>query len=219
MRADSLPSITRTISSRSALLGPGVKLLTPDEVASAYTLLGHVEHLYPGFRLWFARKVVPGCVEGSRAILTTVDEKSKEISGIAILKRDLHEQKVCTLFVHPDHTGRGNGARLLAEGLMWLGNSRPIITVGEKRYGVFSRLLDRHGFELTSKVYGLYRSDEAEYVFNDFARVHEASTSPCPSALPYVSIGERRNVSANARPHSFSADTTLSGNLNWDAYS
>ena len=165
MHTDILPSITRTIGSRSALLGPGVKRLTPEEVPGAYTLLEHVEHLYPSFRLWFTRKVIPGCMEGSRAILTTVDEKSKEISGIVILKRGLHEQKVCTLFVHPDHAGRGNGARLLAEGLIWLANSRPIITVGEKRCGVFSPLFKRHGFELTLQVCGLYKSDETEYVF------------------------------------------------------
>ncbi len=219
MHADLLPSITRTTGSRLGLLDPGVKRLRPDEVPSAYTLLEHVEHLYPGFRLWFARKVIPGCVEGSRAILTTADKRTKEISGIAILKRDLHEQKVCTLFVHPDHTGQGNGTRLLAEGLAWLGNSRPIITVGESRYEVFSGLLKRHGFELTSKIRGLYRSDEAEYVFNDFARLHRAPIIPSRNELPYDSIGERRNVSANARPHSSSADTTLSGNLNWDAYS
>jgi GNAT superfamily N-acetyltransferase len=218
MRTDFLPSIARTIGSRS-VLRPGVKCLTPEEVAGAYTLLEHVEHLYPGFRLWFARKVIPGCVEGSRAILATVDEKGKEISGIAILKRDLHEQKVCTLFVHPDHTGRGNGARLLAEGLTWLENPRPIITVDEKRHGVFSSLLKRHGFELTSKVHDLYRLGETEYIFNDFGGLHTAPASPRRSAIPYVSVGERRNVSANARPHSSSADTMLSGNFNWDAYS
>ncbi len=155
----------------------------------------------------------------NKSILTTVEEKSGEISGITILKRDLNEQKVCTLFVHPDHTGRGNGARLLAAGLVWLENPCPIITVGETRYGAFSRLLKRHGFELTSKVCDLYRSGEAEYVFNDFTRLHRAPASPGFNAAPYVPIGERRSVSASARPHSSSADTTLSGNLNWYAYS
>jgi GNAT superfamily N-acetyltransferase len=219
MRADYLPDITQTKGFRSAPLGPAVKRLTPEEVAGAYTLLEHVEHLYPGFRLWFARKVIPGCVEGSRAVFTTVDRKSNEISGIAILKRDLCEQKICTLFVHPDHTGRGNGTRLLAEGLTWLDNPRPIITVGEKRYKTFSRLLERQGFELTAKVYGLYRPAEAEYVFNDFAGLYRASLSPRCGALPYDPISEQRNVNTKTRPHSSSADTTLSGNLNWDAYS
>jgi GNAT superfamily N-acetyltransferase len=219
MHADLAPSVSRTIISRSKLLGSRVKRLTPEEMLGAYTLLEHVEHLYPGFRIWFARKVIPGCLEGSRAIFTTVDEKTKNISGIAILKRDRHEQKICTLFVHPDHIGRGNGARLLAEGLTWLGNSRPIITVAEKRCGIFSPLFKRHGFELTSKVCNLYRVGETEYIFNDFTGLTWRPPHPAVVRAPDLFIGERRNVNANARPRSSCADTTLSGNLNWDAYS
>jgi GNAT superfamily N-acetyltransferase len=172
MHTDLLPSITRTLVPGSERAEPCIKRLTPDEMLNAYTLLQHVERFYPGFRSWFTSKVIPGCVQGSRAIFTTVDRKTKETSGIAILKRGFHEQKVCTLFVHPDHTGRGNGTRLLAEGLTWLGNARPIITVGEQRYAVFQRLLNRHGFELTSKADGLYRVGETEYIFNDFSGIY-----------------------------------------------
>ena len=61
MQAHFVPNTTRTTVTRSELLGSGVKRLAPEEVLSAYRLLEHVEHLYPGFRTWFAAKDIHGC--------------------------------------------------------------------------------------------------------------------------------------------------------------
>ena len=51
----------------------------------------------------------------------------------------------------------------------WLGENRPIITVGESRLAYFQCLFDNYGFRHTAAVSGMYRPEETEHIFNDFA--------------------------------------------------
>lgn len=159
-------AIEAAISRRGPSLA-AVEQLSLDQVVRSRGFLRQVETHYPDFEGWFSNKVLPGCVDGSRAVFATFDGPGETMSGLAIAKRGDLELKICTLFVHPRHGGRGNGTGLLRSAIDWLGSPFPVITVGAARLPLFRALFDRHGFKLTSTSPGLYRVGETEHAFNE----------------------------------------------------
>ena len=152
---------------------PIVKL-SPGDLVESYTFVRRLEGYYPGFRSWFAKKVYPGCHLGTRAAFACLNEM-QQLVGIAIVKREKGEQKICTLFVEPSYAGRGIGTRLLNTSVTWLEDLSPIITVDESRLGSFGKILTANGFRVTSRILDLYSVGRIEYIFNE----KQTSTIDC----------------------------------------
>jgi hypothetical protein len=93
---------------------------------------------YPDFKYWFYEKVVPGIDHGSRKILDV--RRNGVIIGIAILKKDRNETKLCTLKVHQDYQNLGIGIKLFHQSFDWLETSKPLLTVNEERHPQFKRI-------------------------------------------------------------------------------
>ncbi len=88
------------------------------------------------------------------------------IDGLAILKRDEDEHKICTLWVRPGQRGAGLGEDLLAESIGWLGCARPLLTVPAEALHHFIPLVAKRGFCISQHAHGYYRANHCEYVFN-----------------------------------------------------
>ncbi len=196
-----LPPLANDFSSSAASPAPVFRCERQGDVLSAYRVLAHLESFYPGFSAWFAQKVIPGCVDGSRAVLAAIDTKTGRMLGVAVVKRTHSERKICTLYVRPHCAGRGYGIRLLREAMVWLDHPRPIITVGASRLQNFNPLFARYGFEITSKIDDLYIAGEPEYVFNDFAGVHVGGMLQQPIGSDHSSDVKHLGTSAMARPY------------------
>ncbi|WP_081158968.1 GNAT family N-acetyltransferase [Ensifer aridi] len=132
--------------------------------SNGLSLISGFDALYPDIEHWFASKVAPGLSDGSRRLLIERDLDS--VRGFAILKKEAHERKICTLWVRPDQRRRGVGQRLIDESIAWLECEKPMLTVPEEAILDFWGLLTRNGFELRQRAVNYYRLGRCEYVFN-----------------------------------------------------
>lgn len=130
------------------------------------SLLAGFSIFYPGIEQWMTEKVIPGLVVGTRRVI--VERNGETVLAFAILKKELDERKICTLWVSPDQRGRGLGQRLLSGSIEWLECAKPVLTVPEEIFPQFKRLLAKNSFELRQRVDGYYRLGKSEYVYNGF---------------------------------------------------
>lgn len=154
-----------------------------DENLSSYNLSGLLPWLpevlqplsreYPGFQTWFNAKVLTGLLTGTRLILVSME--NDEIAGIAILKRDKLERKICTLRVVPAYRGKGYGGALMDYARRLLRTDHPLITVPSSRLSEFQTILCRHEFELVQRLPDYYLDGQTEYVFNGYLHVRNSS--------------------------------------------
>ena len=88
---------------------------------------------YPKYKKWFFTKQLPETLNSNeRNILFVRNPKNeKDIIAMACLKKDLDEQKICTLFVSKEYRGIGIGKKLIEESINWLGTTKPFITIAD----------------------------------------------------------------------------------------
>lgn len=142
-----------------------------DEACALWSTLSPLKAMYPGFSVWYWSKVLPGLLRGTRHILRqgTLDRPS----GIAILKRDVDENKICTLWVANADRGRGVGRELIEEAISWMGDEHPLFTVPAERYEEFRPLMERLRFKETARLQSVYRPGVVEHIYN--SRLYTAS--------------------------------------------
>ena len=78
-------------------------------------LLSDLENEYPDFNSWYFNKVIPGIFQGDRCVV--LKQIKEEFVGIAILKRDRDERKICTLRVTNNIKGNGIGSALITDAI------------------------------------------------------------------------------------------------------
>lgn len=129
-------------------------------------ILKDIEKFYPKFKDWYTHKVIPGLINGSREILT--EYRDGQLIGIAIIKNERDEKKICTIKVLPQYQNKGIGIRLLKRALNSLNTDRPLVTVPEERFKEFHKIFTYYGFKLTQISNEHYRKNKKEYVYNGF---------------------------------------------------
>ncbi len=134
------------------------------DLSDVYSVLAHLEGMYPGFRLWYFSKVVTGVRNRQRQVFAAY--AGSQIIGVAIAKRSAWERKLCTLWVEPEARSSGIADRLAESTFGWIGTRQPLFTVPEERLSEFARLINLWNFTEIERVVGLYRFQKIEYVFN-----------------------------------------------------
>jgi len=143
---------------------PATGAFCEDQADLIWPAIEHLELTYPGFRVWFYGKVVPGLRTGERGLL--VRGAISNPSGIAITKRDANETKVCTLWVADAYRQSGLGKELLEEAIDWCDEALPLFTVPAEQIAAFVGLVERFGFVETARIRSLYRPGVVEHIFN-----------------------------------------------------
>ncbi len=133
--------------------------------AEALAFLLPISREYPGIENWFRSKVVPGLKNGSRHLVRV--HREGRLVALGIGKKELGENKICTVRVAPDFIGRGLGLRIFGSLMDWMGSDQPLATVSEDRLPEFEQIFSYFGFRLTSTANGLYRPGKTEYLFNE----------------------------------------------------
>ena len=124
---------------------------------------------YPGFHGWFWRKLFWGFLNGRRTFLLAMHRD--KIAGLAILKNEIRESKICTLFVDKRYRRAEVGSMLLDTSIQVLSaqnGALPFITVPERRIDSLGPLLESRGFVLTDVRFGHYLPNMNEYLFNGY---------------------------------------------------
>ena len=123
-----------------------------------------IETIYPDYIDWYQRVFLTGLKRGERALIVATNRK--HLVGCALVKKTPDESKICTLFVHPDHRGKGIGTQLMKASLSYLG-PHPLLTVSEQNLAQFQPLLNKFNFHLDGQA---KRGKHMEYYFNDRKR-------------------------------------------------
>ena len=103
-------------------------------------------------------------LQNSREII--ICEKDSRIVGVAILKKTINEQKICTLRVEKDFQKMGIGSKLMEYSFEWLENDKPLITFHKTKQGDFEPLLKRYNFRLDQINEMYYSIFNTELVYN-----------------------------------------------------
>lgn len=142
-----------------------------EAIATGETLwptLAPLEALYPTFRNWYFGKVLPGLTTGTRELIVAGPPDTP--TGVAIVKREIAETKICTVWVAEDQREAGIGRELLERAIDVSGVALPLFSVPAERHEAFKPLLRRFGFAETARITSLYRSGVVEHVFNGVIR-------------------------------------------------
>lgn len=127
-------------------------------------LLQPVSPMYPNFDAWLNFTFRRSLTSGKRKIVTAY--YGSELAGIALLKSDLSERKICTFYISESFRELGIGQKLLDVAIDTLDSSDSFITVSEERDSGLSPLLRSKGFKLVSSVPKLYRPDSTEHFYS-----------------------------------------------------
>lgn len=124
-----------------------------------------LSHLYPGFKAWYEQKVLPGIVLGERSLL--IELRNNSLAGIAIIKDDGIEKKLCCLRVISEFQNKsGIGLRLFERSMKELDTQYPLLSVSNDRAHDFERLFQYFGFKKSWEYPDLYRPKKIEFSFN-----------------------------------------------------
>ena len=100
-------------------------------VSKAYSIIDDVSIFYPNYFKWYWEKVIPNILKGTRdVIIVTVNY---EIVGVAIVKKEENEKKLCTIFVKEEYRDKQITIRLLEECFSFLETSTPLVTISEDK--------------------------------------------------------------------------------------
>lgn len=150
------------IVSALALLEKKNYLALNDLIYQTYDATDWIIKDYPNHFRHFYTKYVPELFTGEREILASYS--GLRIEGLCILKKS--EQKVSTLFVREEARGKHLATRLLSEAFIYLGTTKPLISIAEYKLQLFEGLIKKYGWEHTQTLDKTYYGNAREFVFN-----------------------------------------------------
>ena len=120
---------------------------------------------YPNYFNWYWTKVIPGVINGTREILVCTFKD--EIAGVAILKSENNEQKLCTFLILGPFRVFHVTSLLLETAFEFLGTTKPLITISDTKIDMFQGIIKKYNWEHTHTLEkGYYNNASQEIVFN-----------------------------------------------------
>jgi len=143
-------------------------LTSPEEFdfyfETIYQTISQLKEDYPDFNNWYYKKVRDGIIDGSREIIFTV--AWNYIAGVAILKKEKREKKICTLRVFDNFQRNGIGKKLVIESFDYLHTEEPLITVPSLKEHQFQKMFNFFGFKKRDELSNYYSFGKKEVTFN-----------------------------------------------------
>lgn len=113
-----------------------------------YQLTDYNNLQYPEYCKWFYTKNIPRIFAGNGEMIFYLD--GFQIVGLSILKKDEIEKKICTLLINEEYRKKGYSKLILEDSFDYLGTSKPLITIPEKRIEEFSNIIKAYDWIETS---------------------------------------------------------------------
>lgn len=153
---------------RSTLLCEGTHPLVGN-INNVYQSLIDLNFDYPEFHSWYYNKVIPGISNNEREILLCLvhsGDDRLDVGGVSILKNTADEKKICAFRVAEAFRGNGVAKTLFEKSFELLGTEKPLITISDKRIGMFKKHIGRYGFEKVNELKDYYSRGHTEYCYN-----------------------------------------------------
>ena len=120
---------------------------------------------YCGFNDWYQRLYMGEYeLKPNREIV--ICEDNLRLVGVAIIKNDINEKKICTLRVARDCQRQGIGHNLVELCMRELYTDTPMITLHKSKLNQFEKLLSYYNFHLEQTQNHYYSIFSTELVFN-----------------------------------------------------
>lgn len=130
-----------------------------------YKFLCRLVFEYQGFQNWYQGLYIDEIeLKCNREII--ICEEYFRIVGVAIIKNDLQEKKICTLRVAREYQNQGIGHNLVEMCMQQLHTDKPMITLHKNKLNQFEKLLSYYNFELQQTQKHYYSIFSTELVFN-----------------------------------------------------
>lgn len=123
---------------------------------------------YPSIEGWGYDKVRTGLMNGTRSIL--LEWRDSKLAGVAILKNDGLEKKICCLRIVEEYQNLGMGVRLFKRSFEELGTDKPLLSVSETVLPKFKKIFDHFGFVKTETYPDKYIKGISEISFNGYLK-------------------------------------------------
>lgn len=133
-------------------------------VSDVFKNISFLELSYPAFKQWYFNTVIPGIMNGTRAII--IEWRNGKMAGLSIIKDTVIEKKICTIYVSPEFQRKGLGIKLFEKSMCELNTDRPLLSVSEDRLYLFDKMFNHFGYHFTSEYNGLYLPNKSEFSFN-----------------------------------------------------
>lgn len=108
-------------------------------VNEIYLLTDYNHQQYQNYLQWYYGKSIPRVINKAGEIIFYLDGLT--VAGLAILKKDLEEAKICTLLINEEYRKKGYSRELLESSFEYLGTDKPLITIPSKRLDEFQKII------------------------------------------------------------------------------
>ena len=132
---------------------------------AAYSVTDFICDDYPKHFEWYWSKEIPRVFNGTGEIIVcTIDNN---IAGVAFLKKDATESKICTFLVVESYRGKHVSTKMLEYAFKYLGTTKPLISIADYKLPMFEHIIKKYGWELTQTMEkGYYNNTSRELVYN-----------------------------------------------------
>lgn len=132
---------------------------------SAYSVTDFICKDYPKHFERYWAKEIPRVFNGTGEIL--VCTINNNVAGVAFLKKDTTERKICTFLVVEDYRGKHVSTKMLEHAFKYLGTPKPLITIADYKIPMFEHIIKKYNWELTQTMdEGYYTKSSRELVYN-----------------------------------------------------
>lgn len=131
----------------------------------AYSVTDFICKDYPKHFEWYWSKEIPRVFNGTgEIVICTIDDN---IAGVAFLKKDVTESKICTFFVVERYRGKHIATKILEFSFKYLGTTKPLITIADYKIPMFEHIIKKYDWKLMQTMdKGYYNASSREFVYN-----------------------------------------------------
>jgi len=126
-----------------------------------YLLTDYNHEQYQNYLNWYYTKNIPRVLNKEGEIIFYLDGLT--VAGLAILKKDSKESKICTLLINDEYQKKGYSKKILESAFEYLETDKPLITIPTKRLDEFQKIIDAYNWQEDSRS-NIYLSEEV--IFN-----------------------------------------------------
>lgn len=118
-------------------------------IQTAYAVTDEICDSYPDYFNWYWTKQIPRVINGTGEIVICASENI--IIGIALLKKDDKERKICTFYIVEKYRRNKISELIISEVFKYLETSKPLITFPDNEYNQFINLVRKYDWEITKE--------------------------------------------------------------------
>lgn len=114
-------------------------------VNEIYLLTDYNHKQYQDYLKWYYTKNIPRVLNKTGDIIFYLDGLT--VAGLAILKKDSEESKICTLMINEEYRKKGYSKELLESSFDYLGTDKPLITIPSNRVEEFRKIITAYDWK------------------------------------------------------------------------